>query len=165
MRLRLAAAIACSLPCACGFAPVGSASHMPPVAAVAPEALLPRRQSRANGAAIARAPPASLLPSLARLQPSRSSRLAMKDEDEDTPLDMIFDAWNLIINTAGSIVFAGLVLNMCGFGYHITVVPPSVVVKPLAEMRRDSALKRFFAKAHDPDLFGQFGSESLAAKP
>jgi hypothetical protein len=91
------------------------------------------------------------------------------DDDDESALLKLWDVtsivWNFIINTAGATVAAGLILNICGFGYRLTVVPPTVVIKPLAEMRQENAWKRMWAKAHDPNLFSQVEANALASKP
>ena len=104
---------------------------------------------------------------------ARWGTILMRDEDDDgeqsmTPLDVIKSGAgvlgdgllygsSIIINIAGALAGLGLLLNLCGWGYRYTLVPPTLVIKPLAEMRSDSNEKRFLAKEFNqlfPELPG-----------
>jgi hypothetical protein len=66
--------------------------------------------------------------------------------------DAVFFVWTLVVNILGGLLTLGLLLNLSGFGYRYSLRPPSLEVKPLAEMRQENAERRFFARDF-PGLF------------
>ena len=61
--------------------------------------------------------------------------------------DALFLVWTAIIQFFGGLLGIGIILNLCGFGYRYTLFPPSVDIKPLAEMRQETTDRRFLIKA------------------
>lgn len=81
-------------------------------------------------------------------------------------LDFAFEVWTFVTNLAFATVAAGFVLNLCGFGYRITIVPPTLTVRSLATVREETAAMRFFAKARDASLFeSKLEANAIASKP
>ena len=60
--------------------------------------------------------------------------------------DALLFAWTIIVNVLGGALTLGLLLNLSGYGYRYSLRPPSLEVKPLAQMRQENADKRFFAR-------------------
>ena len=62
-------------------------------------------------------------------------------------LKLFLAVWSAGINASAVLVGMGMLLNFSGFGYKIVSLDPrhfEVEVKPLSEMRRANAEKRFF---------------------
>ena len=65
--------------------------------------------------------------------------------------DVVLVVWSVLINAFGALIGLGLLLNLSGYGYRVSAPgqPLGVTVKPLDEMRDESAMRRFLARDFD----------------
>ena len=75
------------------------------------------------------------------LQPARRAAGAVADA--------LFVAWSVAIQAAGLALSLGLVLNLCGYGYRVSLSPPGLEIDTLEAMRADNAEQRFLARDFD----------------
>ena len=86
-------------------------------------------------------------------QPNQALKAAKRAGDQ--LYDVVFLVWSAVIQGLGFALGLGFLINLCGYGYRVTLVPtPSLQIDTLERMREANRDARFVRKAESPAFQG-----------